>query len=110
MKLSLVYCTNIGQPSWLSEVLEAENSKTTVILTSCDVIRLCCGPQGKHFRTYFVTPKFRCHSCRYEEEVEEEEEEEDDDDEDRFPNFLFLPSSKPRCDLFSKLITCYVLA
>jgi len=28
----------------------------------------------------------------------------------RFPKFLFLLSLKRRCDLFSKLVTCYVLA
>ena len=33
-----------------------------VMVTSYDVISLCCGPQRKHPWMYYLPSKFRCHS------------------------------------------------
>ena len=43
--------------SKMAAVLEPD-----VIVTSYDVISLCCGPKRKHFWTYYLPSKFRCHS------------------------------------------------
>ena len=56
------------QRFWKNQEIQEGGYKMAAILeldaivTSYEIISLCCGPQRKHFWTYYLPSKFRCHS------------------------------------------------
>ena len=64
------FLVNFGnfQRFWKNQEIQDGGSKLAAVLepdlivTSYDVISLCCGPQRKHFGMYYLPSKFCCHS------------------------------------------------